>query len=305
MVTEMNNFQKASWHIGVACLCTMIVLGLPAVQASARERIGSDSGSAGKTAEIKFEVISIRPVKSGWSPYDGGLPSLSNADPTPTGFTSTLTVWQMLMIAYAPDKRSAWSSIPIVNMPGWLSSPDWYVINARVAESDVGVWRKQSNHHEFLSLAMQDLLKKRCRLVIHEEPAELPDLKLVIAKKGLKIKAAVPGAAPPTKGMSLPSGGVRVAESNRTIRAWHFYGATIEDLVDFLDLSSPNCPIHDATGLTGHYDFAIQMIATPSRVLEDEIYNWPVEALGFQLKSGKYPGVKLVIDHIEKPSSND
>jgi uncharacterized protein (TIGR03435 family) len=63
-------------------------------------------------------------------------------------------------------------------------------------------------------------------------------------------------------------------------------------------------PVHDATGLTGHYDFAVQQIEQPSREIEEMQYNWPVVPLGLELKPGKFPEVTLVIDYIEKPSEN-
>jgi uncharacterized protein (TIGR03435 family) len=126
----------------------------------------------------------------------------------------------------------------------------------------------------------------------------------VIGKKGLKMKATAPGSALP-KGYPLPTGGVRLADGNRNRTTWHYYGATMWELVDFLALSSRDRPVHDETGLTGRYDFTLQMIEDPSRDASEEIFNFPVAPLGLALKPGKYPGFKLVIDHMEKPSSND
>jgi hypothetical protein len=47
------------------------------------------------------------------------------------------------------------------------------------------------------------------------------------------------------------------------------------------------------------------MAETPSNDHADQTGNWPVASLGLELKPGKFPGSKLVIDHIEKPSAND
>lgn len=285
----------------------MVGSGFWGAQASAQQSAavhGNSSGNAAsKTKDVKFEVISIRPVKPGWTPYDGASAPVLNLNPDPTGFRSTLVVWQMLMIAYAPDDQS-WGSIPVVNWPKWPA--DWYVINAHVPEADVAAWRNQSAHHELLRFAMQDLLRQRCKLTLHMEPAELPDYKLVIRKKGLKMKPTTPGSTPP-KGFTLPSGAVRFAEGPRDRPTWHYYGATIGDLVEFLSPSgtgSSRPPIHDETGLTGRYDFTIQMADEPSRDPIDSIYNFPVTPLGLELRTGKYHGHKLVIDHIERPSAN-
>ncbi len=305
----MRRFSKEFWTLFLVSLSLTIGSALWSVTAAAQANNaghGDKYGSnATKKEEIKFEVISIRPVKPGWSPYDGGSSHLSDFNPTPSGFISTLTVWQMIMIAYAPSDQS-WDSIPLINAPKWLYNYDaaWFFINARVSEADMRAWQNQSIHHELLRSAMQNLLKERCKLVIHKQPGEFSDYRLVIGKKGLKMKVTPPGSALP-KGTDLKSGGVMVAEGPRNRTTWHFHGATIEDLVEFLGRCSPNRPVHDGTGLTGRYDFAMQMIEIPSRDHEEQIYNWPVAPLGLDLKPGKYPGFKLIIDHLERPSSND
>ncbi len=275
----------------------------PAVaQRSNANNLGS---GAVNTREVTFEVASIRPVTPG-SPYDGTAVALGNVDPAPSGFTSTLTLWQVLMIAYGPDDRFAWNSMPIVNGPKWLSNipPDLYTIRAHVPEAEIAAWRNQSSHRELLRSAMQDLLKKRCRLIAHEEPIELPDTKLVIAKRGVKMTPWVPGSALP-QGAPLRTGGVRVPEGPRSRTTWHFYGATLGELVAFLQATSADRPIHDGTGLTGRYDYTVQMVEDPSHEPSEQLYNWPVAPLGLALKPGKYLGSKLVIDHMDKPISID
>ena len=305
----LRKLSKTFWCISAASLCLMIGSALWNAQAAAQ---GSDAAHGGKSGsggpekkEMTFEVISLSPVKPGSSPYDGSAAPMGNTDPTPTGFRSALTVSLMLMIAYAPSDQL--DTMPMVNAPKWIYSPnvDWYVVNARVADADVEAWRHQSAHHELLRSAMRDLLKKRFNLVAHEQPAELPDWKLVIGKKGLRMKPTTPGSALPAKGSPLRSGGVRIADGPGDRTTWHYYGATIWELVDFLGKCSPDRPVHDETGLTGRYDFAIQSVAEPFRERDEQIYNWPVDPLGLELKPGKYSGFRLVIDHLdEKPSPN-
>lgn len=159
-------------------LCLMIgsaVLSAPAAAQGDRAPAHKASSVTGKK-EIKFEVISIRSAKPEFSPYDGGATHLGDTNPTPDGFISTLTAWQMLIIAYAPDDGSE-PTVPMINAPKWLSNspPDWYVINARVSDADRDAWRNQSKRHELLHSAMRDLLKERCKLVAQEQPAEFPD----------------------------------------------------------------------------------------------------------------------------------
>jgi len=58
------------------------------------------------------------------------------------------------------------------------------------------------------------------------------------------------------------------------------------------------------TGLTGRYDFALQTMDNPSRDIDEGATRFPLDELGLALKPGKYPGITLVIDHVEKPSPN-
>ena len=299
-----HKLNTMSWCLSLASLCLMTGASI-AAQGSNAAHWNKPGSTAAMAKDFKFEVISIRPLKPGWSPYDGSS-HLGDANPTPDGFVSTLTVWQMVMIAYATVDQSAWTSVPITGGPQWFYGrpPDFYFINARVSNSDLTAWSKQSGNHELLRAAMRDLLKQRLKLVLHEQPAELPDYMLVIGKKGLKMKATAPGSALP-KGAPLTTGGVRVGERSGDRTTWHFYGATVGEIVDFLGKCSPNRPIHDATGLTGRYDFALQMIEDASRDPDEQVYNWPIAPLGLELKPGKYPGSKLIIDHMEKPTSNE
>ncbi|HEV2620095.1 MAG TPA: TIGR03435 family protein [Acidobacteriaceae bacterium] len=280
----------------------------------AQEKRGAGRNiSSGWTASEKhmtFEVASVRPQQSGVAVGTG-----MNLTPSPDGYRSALTVWQMLMLAYAPGGYESWVSTPVTNTPSW--SGDWYVINARVSDADREAWNHQTRNYELLHLAMQALLKDRFKLVVHEKPTQIPDYKLVVRKKGPQFKTAVPLSVVPKGAAPLRSGGVMVAEQggpsivehggitshdHRTIR--HFYGATMDDLADFLSGSTQRRPVHNGTGLTGRYDFTLESIERPSLEPDEAVYNWPVEPLGLELKYGTSPGFELAIDHIERPTAN-
>lgn len=250
--------------------------------------------------DIKFEVISLTPSSQEWQAEAG-----NTFVPTPDGYRSSLTVGQMIMLAYGPSNPQLWHGVPLVNWPDWIGDPTaWYVLNARVSDTDRDAWRNQSSKHELLRTAMQDLLKDRCKLVIHEKPTQIEVYNLVVQKRGARLTPTPPGSALP-QGGPLTSGGRRAFDRlpNHGTR-WHYYGATMADLVEFLTLSSSGRPVYDATGITGRYDFTLQDIADPSRDPDEEIYNWPVGPLGLEVKPGNGPGFALVIDHIEKPTPN-
>jgi uncharacterized protein (TIGR03435 family) len=77
----------------------------------------------------------------------------------------------------------------------------------------------------------------------------------------------------------------------------------MEDLARTLSVSSGRA-VHDETGLTGRYNFTLQVIDNPSNNPEERMYNLPIDQLGLALKPGKAPGITLVIDHIERPTPN-
>jgi uncharacterized protein (TIGR03435 family) len=297
----MTSIQRPRKAFIAYILCSAIVSAMTAPATAAQSRqsapTAKNAGNATSQKEFKFEVVAIHPLKRGFTPYDPAPAPVGNFAPSPTGFSSTLTVGQMMVMAYASGPGMNRS---LVNMPNWFA--DWYYINARVADKDINAWRKQSNNHELLRLAMQAVLKERCKLAFHEKPSQLPVYDLVIGKKGLKIKASVPGSPRP-QGGPLPSGGVRTIDVSGTeVSRMHFYGASIQDIVDLLNAFNPGHDVRDATGLTGRYDFTLER--TPEPNPEDGVYMYPVDSLGLQIKTVMAPFTTYVIDHIEKPSPN-
>jgi uncharacterized protein (TIGR03435 family) len=252
---------------------------------------------------IVFEVASIRP---GEAPKgDPGLPSaVPTGDPglTPDGFIVTLPMWQLIMHAYAPEDPVTWigghgTTRLQQNGPAWLG--DLYHLDARVSDDDRDAWSHQrKGHGEFVSSALQALLKDRCKLVIHEQPTVISGLWLVVKRNGPKLTATAPDAAVPEHGIHLGSGGIAVWDERE--RGWRYHGATMADLAADLTVTSHNT-VRDMTGLTGHYDFLFRL---PPYTSHEENSNFPIDPLGLELKEGKIPGVTLMIDHIEKPSAN-
>jgi uncharacterized protein (TIGR03435 family) len=206
----------------------------------------------------------------------------------------------MIMVGYA-DTVGIDSRIytPLRNPPAW--SDEWFDIDARVSERDLAAWQNQSRQHELLRTAMQDLLKERCKLVIHAETTDIPDYKMVVGKRELKLTATPPGFVLP-QGPKLESGGVLVVEIVSGRAVLHFYGATMEDLASFESRFSDR-PVHDMTGLSGRYNFTFQQ-SEPTSSDVGEAIKFPIAGFGLKLEPGKYHGNTLIIDHIEKPSPN-
>lgn len=267
-------------------LLALLALAILSLSAAAQTRQGSLS------REIQFEVVSIRPVNL-------SVNLSMNTRPLPNGFDSRLSLWQAIMVAYGPLNYVNWGSVEILKAPSWIG--DFYDIRARVSQADLKVWQGQSKEQELLRSAMRAALKDRCKLVIREQPAKADIFELVVGKRGPRLKAAVPGQAHPS-GMQLPSGGVLVQTVDNGKQVKTYYGATMQDLADFLSIMSGRTPVRDRTALTGRYDFTIQQL--PLLADENHVYSYSVEHLGLQVKMGTENRPMLVIDHIEKPTPN-
>jgi uncharacterized protein (TIGR03435 family) len=274
--------MKWAFSLASACLLTALWTAPSLAQSS----------DAAQQKDFKFEVVSIRPVSPQSTAERPGL--------TPDGFDAQIPLYNMIMLAYAPEEFPAWANsngaTRISNPPSWIW--DRFEINAHVADSDREAWRNQGVRRELVNSALREVLKDRFKLVIHQQPAEFPGLHLVTMGKGVKLKATPPGFVLPP-GRPLRSGGVAKGEG----RGWHYYGASMEDLAVFLSMTT-GLPVQDGTGLTGRYEFVIQPIDDPSHDANGALDNWPIYQLGLELKPGKVPGRTLIIDHIERPSEN-
>lgn len=261
-----------------------------AAQSSAGIPLPKDSRGVPIAKEVKFEVLSIRPMPG---------PSAMNLNPTPNGFASNLSVFQMIMVAYGPVDFALWGSVQILNAPGWVS--DFYGINARVSQADLKAWQSQSSEHELLRSAMRAALKERFHLAIHEQPAVARDFELIVDKRGPRLKTAAPDSTLPV-GVKTPSGGVMVGKVLPDRKStWDCHGMTMQDLAWYLNRVS-SIPVRDKTSLTGRYDFTLREVdLSPG---EEHVYRFPIDQLGLKLKLGTENRPDLVVDHIDKPTPN-
>jgi uncharacterized protein (TIGR03435 family) len=264
---------------------SLVIFPLLSLSATAQSRQGN------QLKEVQFEVLSIRPMT-------GSMTLPMNTGPSPNGFDSRLSLWQLIMVAYGPNNFVNWGSVEILKAPSWIG--DFYDIKGRVSQADLKAWQNQGKERELLRSAMRAALKERCKLAIHEQPSKAEIFELVIGKSG-RLKAAVPDSTPPS-GLKLPSGGVLVQTVENTRQVKTYYGATMQDLADFLCIMSGRTPVRDRTGLTGHYDFTIQQV--PPLPDDNHVYSYPVGHLGLKVKPATENRPMLVIDHIEKPTPN-
>jgi len=294
--TPRNEERRLS--VTILCLLAGVALSSASVQAQAQRGAQKPSEHiSASPKEVKFEVISMKPVKA-------DAPGLTSFGPTPTGYHSHTSIWEMIKLAYVPGFSAEWENTPLLNAPKWLyeDGSNCYAVDARVSKEDMETWQNQGLQRELLRSALRALLRERCKLAIHTEPKEVPDYKLVIAGKKHTMTENAPDPKLAPYGVMLPSGGYKAVTKleGRRILEMYFHGVTMEEFCVFL---SARLPIHDETGLSGRYDFKLRA-RDRSDEFDDGVTPWLVESLGLKLKPGKYQGFSIVIDHIEKPSAN-
>ena len=242
-----------------------------------------------------------------------------------------------------------------VSGPDWMAS-DHFDIVARLPEGST---------KEDAPAMLKALLHDRFKLETHMETSEHPVYALVVAKGGAKLKdsparPAIDEDAPGQK-LDLPDGPARISraldapknlqgatrldmgtrgvfvqgidEQSQTVRI-DGKGATMGVFADMLTQvmqmsGAGSRPVVDQTGLTGHYEVALDLSYADLMAAARSANGLPalpdsgaaeasdpgggggtsvfasVEKLGLKLEPGKAPVEQLVVDHAEKnPTEN-
>jgi uncharacterized protein (TIGR03435 family) len=256
--------------------------------------------AAGNDKPVAFDIVSIRPDR----PATLGHGEMGA---TPDG-------WRMagepligaLLAAYVPTTSDAmmYTVSTLAGVPEWMRT-ETYDIDAKVAASDLAAWRNPVTQPAMLHSMLQAILSERCKLAVHRGSKEVTVYSLVIGKGGAKLKPAVP-ADPHPGAVPLPGGGEFLPNDGAGTAS--FYAAPIRALAVVLS-NLAGRPVEDHTGLTGRYDMSFRRPRPGAPSTEADANPPPtifevVESFGLKLQPGKTPVETLVIDHIERPSTN-
>jgi bla regulator protein blaR1 len=202
--------------------------------------------------------------------------------------------------------------------PSWIDDAN-YDIEAKVDDADVPTMESLTPYQR--REMVRKLLEDRFALKVHEETRELSVYALVVAKGGPKLHDAKPGDTYPNgfKGPGGKSGTGAMTFNGRQLIA---QGLPIGSLTNILSQQTGRTVI-DKTGLTGKYDFTLDLpaglspmpIVKPPEGVEGaadsapgdsgpSIFTLVQDQLGLKLESTKAPLPILVIDHVEQPSPN-
>jgi uncharacterized protein (TIGR03435 family) len=217
--------RRLTWRAWAAvALCGIpAVWGAGAVEllAQAPAPPARPAAQASPTAQLKFDVASVRPCRPGEGDGNGkgrGGPGGRGFEKSPGKFRVTcLNVREMMDVAY-----SQYASDPLVNDspepvdyarirggPGWVNS-DRYTINAET-DNPVAAGPTAGRDPAAMMLAgtmFRALLEDRFQLKIHRETEQIPMYALTVARGGLKMKPMEEGACTPLD----PDNGVRVEQ---------------------------------------------------------------------------------------------
>ena len=227
-------------------------------------------------APAAFETASVKPNAAHEVNGEGRPRASVNATPGYLAIQNS-TLSQCIQWAY---NVSAFQ----VAGPSWIDS-ERYDISAR-ASGPAG--------KEQLRPMLQSLLLDRFHLALHRETRDVPGYALVVAKGGPRLRESATDGEPSMK----PNRAIMTAE--RITMAWF-----AETLTNPL-----RSAVVDQTGLTGRYDFTIDISkyvnpgSSPEEML-DGLSECLQHELGLKVEARKLPLEVLVVDRAEKtPSGN-
>jgi uncharacterized protein (TIGR03435 family) len=200
--------------------------------------------------------------------------------------------------------------IPVEGGPAWINS-DLYQIDAKAdGARGQGVMRGPM---------LQTLLEDRFKLKIHHETREVPAYALTVAKGGLKLHPFQEGSCvprdfarffehfPPQPFPELPAGqkycGGGTTEQSGIVKL-EAIGMSIDGFILY-SLPPFDRPVVNKTGVAGLFDFHLEFAPDePTEVAGPSLFTALERQLGLKLEPAKAPGDFLVVDHVERPSSN-
>lgn len=275
----------------------------------AAQSVTAAQATVADAASPAFEVVSIRPANP-----DGKVGFIT----TPDGFRATnLPLLNLFRFAYVPTgtgDSGFFRTDRMLGVPDWLATEKYDVV-AKVSEADLAEWQNPAKQQEMLRAMLQRLLEERCKVKVHCENKEMPIYALKVTKNGPKFKVAEtsditelrakhPGA------MMMPGGATMARGVEPGEQDW--YSTSMAALA--LQLTTPvKRQVVDQTGLTGKYDFKLQVVPVGTMMARDEtragadapsIFTAVQEQLGLKLDSATGPVQMLVIDQVERPSEN-
>jgi len=288
----------------------------------------------------EFDVASVKENKGGIGRYDQSSFPRSNVNLEagnyylPVGGLFSAYNQQLINYVGFAYKLSGSQKLSLrAHAPKWVTT-DRFDIEARTT------YPKPTKDQ--MRLMMQSLLADRFKLVVHNETQQLPVLALVQIKPGkfgpdLRPHRADDPVCAPKETSDVPFAKTEMGISSKIQAASDGYPALCGAVVYMIASSGPNVkpaarnvtmgliastlpaigdpgldrPVIDRTGLTGTYDFALELPFVPGTITASDQYDSSPaffesiqDQLGLKLEKQVGPVDVLVIDHIDHPTAN-
>jgi uncharacterized protein (TIGR03435 family) len=228
--------------------------------------------SAPKT--LRFDVAAIRPS-------DPATPG-ARMNIGPGGTLTVVNQPLRKLITYAYDLRN----FQLVGGPGWVDT-DRYDISAKAPVDDAAGSRDAGGREK-----VRSLLSDRFGLVLHRETKMQNVYRMVVAKRGARMRA------------------VETFGKQRGIyggQPGHIQGfAATTDMLARELAGITGRVVIDNTNLTGMYDWTLQWTTETAddATAGPTIFTALQEQLGLKLEPAKAPVDVVVIDHVSRPTVN-
>jgi uncharacterized protein (TIGR03435 family) len=236
-------------------------------------------------SHARFEVASIKPLPGGGpGPFSGG-PGSNDPERVTYGGTR-LDVLIQEAFHLEPYQISG---------PAWLKT-EWYSLSAKLPANTTAEQYRQM---------MVNLLVERFGLAYHRVTKEFRGYEIVVAKGGPKLNPSAPLAAGERAMFrgSLDDAG----------RMHYVFAKTSMSLLTnrLSIMMRMKVPVLDHTGITGRFDFTLDVEQPPPDTVADvddnsnNISEAMQAQLGLKLNPVKLPVDVLVVDHVERmPTEN-
>lgn len=198
----------------------------------------------------------------------------------------------------ASGDRLTMRSVTLRSCIGWAYNIPDFEIAGDLGTDRFDITAKAPTPSTILQMRamLETLLADRFKLTFHRETRQLSSLTLVVAKGGPKLHASQEDGP----GILRPSRGAMVAQH-----------ATMSEFIT--TLAGPlRTPVVDKTGLTGRYDFTVDLSSYFAQTKAGEqpdltgiMMSALREQVGLNLESRREAVEMLVVDHIERsPTGN-
>jgi uncharacterized protein (TIGR03435 family) len=272
---------------------------------------------------MAFDVASVKLSKERADGYSMNFPLTLGPNMAPVGNLMSVNVPLRVLIGFAYKITVGQTHFLMPGLPDWVDA-EWFDVEARAADNPT---------KDQFRLMVQSLLADRFKLTTHRETRQVPILAMVLSEPGKTgpqltphtddamcvdgqpdaLRTPNPGLPPFACGSILfpglrPSVPGRIKGGGRKLNL--DYIAAFLTGFQGLDLDRP---VVNRTGLTGSYDFWMELVPQSSAYLPFDTQPDPTgptvlealnEQLGLKLERTTGPVDVLVVDHIEQPSPN-